>query len=39
MTFMGIDFIGPIVPKAKDGSEYILLGIDYFSWFVLLQAV
>jgi hypothetical protein len=39
MTLMGIDFIGPISPVAKDGSEYILLGVDYFSRFILLQAV
>jgi hypothetical protein len=39
MTLMGIDCMGPIVPTASDGSEYILLGIDYFSRFVLLQAV
>lgn len=31
---IGIDFIGPLSPKADDGNQYILTVSDYFSKWV-----
>ena len=31
---LGIDFIGPLTPKAEDGSQYILTISDYFTKWV-----
>lgn len=35
MQLVGMDFIGPLNPVAKNGSKYILLAVDYFSRFVM----
>ena len=31
---IGMDFIGPLTPRAKDGSRYILTLSDYFTKWV-----
>ena len=31
---IGMDFIGPLTPRAKDGSRYILILSDYFTKWV-----
>ena len=30
----GMDVIGPVIPKASNGHEYILVAIDYFTKWV-----
>jgi hypothetical protein len=37
MALFGMDFIGPISPPAKNGSLYILIGVEYFSRFAFAE--
>lgn len=39
MSLVGIHFIGPLNPPAKDGSKYILVAVDYFSRFMFAEAL
>ena len=36
---IGIDYIGPIAPISHDGCRYICVVVDYFTRFVILEAV
>ena len=38
MDLLGMDFVGPINPKSKNGSVYILLAVDYFSRYLFAHA-
>lgn len=37
MALVGMDFLGPLTPPAKDGSKYILVIVDYFSRMVFTE--
>jgi hypothetical protein len=40
MDMLAMDYIGPISPVCKgSGAKYILVMIDYYSWFVFAQPV
>lgn len=39
MALVGMDFLGPLTPPAKDGSKYILVAVDYFSRMIFTEAL
>ncbi|KAL1879139.1 hypothetical protein VTK73DRAFT_7258 [Phialemonium thermophilum] len=39
MALVGMDFMGPVSPRGKSGETYILLAVDYFSRFLLAEAM
>ena len=36
---VGLDFIGPITPVSAQGNRYIIIMVDYFTWFLFAHAV
>jgi transposase InsO family protein len=34
-----MDYIGPLNPQSRNGNAYILVGVDYFSRYVITEAV
>ncbi|KAL3247644.1 hypothetical protein ABHI18_012339, partial [Aspergillus niger] len=39
MALWGLDYIGPFSPPTRQGNSYIIVGVDYFSRFVVAEAV
>lgn len=33
MDMLGMDFIGPFNPQSEGNGKYIIIGVDYFSWY------
>ena len=36
---VGLDFIGQITPTSAQGNKFIIIMVDYFSWFLFARAV